>query len=450
MRALTIVAAVALVLMVTVAPSAPTFAQSASAFAQSAAADKTAATVTFTKDVAPIFQRSCQNCHRPDSNAPMSLITYEDARPYARSIKAKTVARLMPPWHIERNIGIQKFKDDPSLTDQEIATVAAWVDQGAQKGDMAHMPPPKTFEDADVWHIGKPDLIVEIPQPHVVPAAGPDVWIDYIADSGLTEDRYVQAVETKPGPGARTVMHHLLTYLIQDVSDTEKLVGQDDVRQQQTETFLNEYAVGKNGDILPEGTGKLMKAGSKVRFNIHYHSNGKETVDRSRVAVKFYPKGYVPKYHQISLQIASANSQLDIPAGAVSRNEGYYRFDKPVHVTAIQAHMHNIGKRMCLEAILPTNTTMQLNCMGWDFNWHKVYNYADDVSPLLPAGTVLHATLWHDNTKANRANPDPRNWRGYGQRTIDEMGFAWVTWSNLEEADYKAKVAERTKLRNTN
>ena len=443
------IASAAFVMIVTAVPLAQS-----PASAQSAAAGKPAAStpnpVTFTKDVAPILQRSCQNCHRPDSNAPMSLITYEDARPYARSIKAKTMSRLMPPWHIERNIGIQKFKDDPSLTEKEIATIAAWVDQGAQKGDMAHMPPPRTFEDDDVWHIGKPDLIVEIPQSHVVPASGPDVWIDYIADSGLTEDRYVQAVETKPGPGARTVMHHLLTYLIQDVPENEKLVGQDDVRQQQTETFLNEYAVGKNGDILPEGTGKLMKAGSKVRFNIHYHSNGKETVDRSRVAVKFYPKGYVPKYHQISMQIASANGQLDIPAGAISRSEGYYRFDKPVQITAIQAHMHNIGKRMCLEAILPTNTTMQLNCMGWDFNWHKVYNYADGVSPLLPAGTVLHGTLWHDNTKANKANPDPRNWRGYGQRTVDEMGFAWITWSNLEEADYKAKVAERTKLRDTN
>src|SRR5687767_8379828 len=251
MRALTILAAAALVMVVTVVPTAQ--------------APTSAAGVTFTKDIAPILQRSCQNCHRPDSNAPMSLITYEDARPYARSIKAKTASRLMPPWHIERNIGIQKFKDDPSLTEQEIATIASWVDQGAQKGDMAHMPPPRRFDDADVWHIGKPDLIVEIPQPHVVPASGPDVWIDYIADSGLTEDRYVQAVETKPGPGARTVMHHLLTYLIQDVADNEKLVGQDDVRQQQTETFLNEYAVGKNGDILPEGTGKLMKAGSKVR-----------------------------------------------------------------------------------------------------------------------------------------------------------------------------------------
>lgn len=120
-----------------------------------------------------------------------------------------------------------------------------------------------------------------------------------------------------------------------------------------------------------------------------------------------------------------------------------------MRITAIQAHMHNLGKRMCLEAILPTNQTEQLNCVGWSFNWHKVYNYADDVTPLLPAGTVLHAILWHDNTAANRANPDPRNWRGYGQRTIDEMSFAWVTWTNLEDEDYKAMVAARAK-RNSN
>ena len=378
-------------------------------------------------------------------------MTYEDARPYARSIKAKTASRLMPPWHIERNIGIQKFKDDPSLTEQEIATIAAWVDQGAQKGDMAHMPPPRKFEDDDVWHIGKPDLIVEIPQPHVVPASGPDVWIDYIADSGLTEDRYVQAVETKPGPGARTVMHHLLTYLIQDVADNEKLVGQDDVRQQQTETFLNEYAVGKNGDILPEGTGKLMKAGSKVRFNIHYHSNGKETVDRSRVGHEVLSEGLraevPPDFACRSRRPTASWTFRRAPSAATKATTASTSRCRspPSRRTCTTSASGCASRRSCR----PTRR-MQLNCMGWDFNWHKVYNYADDVSPLLPAGTVLHATLWHDNTKANRANPDPRNWRGYGQRTIDEMGFAWITWSNLEEADYKAKVAERTKLRDTN
>src|SRR4051812_2499424 len=139
--------------------------------------------VTFTKDVAPILQKSCQTCHRPDQMAPMSLLTYEDARPYARSIKNKVVSRAMPPWHVERNIGIQKFKDDPSLSDDEIATIAAWVDQGAAKGNMADMPAPKQFDADDIWHI-KPDLIVEMPVAHVVPAAGSDEFIDFVADSG--------------------------------------------------------------------------------------------------------------------------------------------------------------------------------------------------------------------------------------------------------------------------
>jgi hypothetical protein len=349
--------------------------------------------VTFTKDVAPILQRSCQSCHRPGQVGPMSLMTYEDARPYARSIKNRTVSRIMPPWHIERNIGITEFKDDPSLTDAEIATLGAWADQGAPKGDMKDMPAPQVFGDEDemFWHIGKPDLIVQIPVDHVVPAAAQDVFIDYISESGLTEDRYVKAVEAKPGPGARQVMHHLLTYVQQELDESEKLIGFDDSRGQATEMFLNEYAVGKNGDILPEGTGKLMKAGAKIRFNIHYHSSGKETVDRSRVGIVFYPKGYVPKYHQHSLQTASTNNQLDLPAGQVTRNDGYYRFTKPVRITAVQAHMHNLGKRMCLEAILPNNQTEQLNCMGWSFNWHKVYNYTDEAAPIFPA-TRIRAT----------------------------------------------------------
>jgi len=216
-----------------------------SAQAPASPAAASARPVTFTKDVAPILQKSCQNCHRPDQMAPMSLLTYEDARPYARSIKKRVVERAMPPWHVERNIGIQKFKDDPSLTDDEIATIAAWADQGAPKGNQADMPPPRQFEADDMWHF-KPDLVVEMPVSHVVPAAGADEFIDFIADSGLTEDRYVRAIETKPGPGARAVTHHLLTYLIQQVDPGEALVGQNDRDSSATETFLNEYAVGKN------------------------------------------------------------------------------------------------------------------------------------------------------------------------------------------------------------
>src|SRR5438034_5463813 len=130
--------------------------------------------VTFTKNVAPILQRSCQTCHRPESIAPMSLMTYEDARPWARSIKGRVVAREMPPWHIEKGVGIQKFKDDVSLSDAEIATIAAWVDGGAIRGNPADLPPPRKFEDVEQWRIGTPDLIVKVPQPWTVPPEGPD------------------------------------------------------------------------------------------------------------------------------------------------------------------------------------------------------------------------------------------------------------------------------------
>ena len=254
------------VLVLGLIPANPT-AQSGSVPARTATPE-----ITYTKHVAPILQRSCQSCHRPGTNAPMSLLTYEDVRPWARAIKTRVRDRIMPPWHIERNVGIQAFKDDPSLTDEEIATIAAWSDAGAPRGNPADLPPPPVFPDEEAWHIGTPDLIVQIPKPHVVPANAADLWIDYIADSGLTEDRYLQAVEAKPGPGARAVVHHLLTYLIQEVDEDEVLSGRLDDRGTNSESFLNEYAVGKNGDILPDGTAKLVKAGAKIRFNLHYHA----------------------------------------------------------------------------------------------------------------------------------------------------------------------------------
>ena len=182
--------------------------------ASAASADQAAGIagpVTFSKDVAPIFQRACQNCHRPGSIAPMSLLTYEDARPWARGIKQKVTSREMPPWFIDRHVGIRKFKDDPSLTEEEIATIAAWVDGGAARATTRTCrrrggSPMRTSGTS-----ATPDLVISLPEDHVVPAAGPDWWGVYFADSGLNEDRYIQAVETKPGKGARSVVHHAIT-----------------------------------------------------------------------------------------------------------------------------------------------------------------------------------------------------------------------------------------------
>ena len=160
-----------------------------------------AGSVTFTKDVAPILQRSCQHCHRPGSIAPMSLMIVRGRRGRGRGRSSTRVSlRQMPPWHVDKTVGIKKFKDDPSLSDDEIATIVTWVDDGTPRGNPADMPPPRQFEDWEWWNIGKPDLIVTLPKDVTVPPQGPDWWTDIQADPGLTEDRYIKAVEVKPGP----------------------------------------------------------------------------------------------------------------------------------------------------------------------------------------------------------------------------------------------------------
>ena len=400
--------------------------------------------ITFSKDVAPIFERACQNCHRPGSIAPMPLLTYTDARPWARAIKDKVVRRVMPPWHIDRNVGVSKFKDDPSLTAAEIATIANWVDQGAPEGNRADLPAPVQFADLNQWHIGKPDMVVTMKQAYVLKAKGGDEYFDVDVDPGFTEDVYIQAVETKPESGFK-VVHHCTTNLVEDPEDDP--IG----------LFLNEYAVGKNADIFPSGSGRLIKAGSKIHFNLHLHPNGEATPVKISLALKVYPKGYVPKYVAFTQHMGDVND-LDLPAGQVTRSDGYFRLPRPAVVSAYQPHFHFRGKAQCMEAVYPDvradsarpgpARTETLSCVSdYQFGWSLTYNYAEDVSPLLPAGTVIHVTTWHDNSDNNRFNPNPKNWVGNGQRTNDEMGFAWVSLYYLDEADYQQRVAARAQAK---
>jgi len=423
-RRILALSAVAAVGLLSVAPSAQ----------QTGAAKQ----VTFSKDVAPILQRSCQNCHRSGSIGPMPLVSYEDVRPWARSIRVRVSKREMPPWHVDRNAGtVHKFKDDPSLSDDEIATIVGWIDNGTPRGNPADMPPPRHFDDMERWHIGTPDLIVSMPVDATVAAEGPDWWANYIADVGLTEDRYIKAVEAKPGPGAAMkVVHH----------EVANLVGPED--QPLGGGTLVEYAVGKNGDIYPDGAGKLIKAGSRIRFNMHYHSVGEVIKDRSQVAIVLYPKGYVPKHVMTTILSPNADD-LDIPAGSDNvRSDAYYKLDRPTHLVGFMPHMHNRGKRQCLEAIYPNMAVEQLNCVNYDFQWQIVYNYADDVAPLLPAGTIMHVISWHDNSAGNRNNPDPRNWVGFGNRTTDDMARHWLTYYYMTDEEFKAEVAERNAKKN--
>src|SRR5262249_6214561 len=272
--------------------------------------------VTFTRDIAPILQRSCQSCHRPNSIAPMPLLTYEDVRPYAASIKRRTAIRwrqgTMPPWYIEKDIGIHRYKNDDSLSDDGMAQIAAWVDSGAPRGNPADMPPPLTFADDKAWSIGTPDLVVVTPSV-TMKAVSPDWWGNAgFGDTGLTEDRYVSAVEIKEvndtqhvaasttTVGGLFIFHHAIMTVELPGGGGGGIGGGWPIHEG-----------GRNTDVVSPDAGKLLRAGSRVGFpNVHMHANGKDTTGHLEVAFKFHPKGYQPK--MIERPIPIGTGDIDI------------------------------------------------------------------------------------------------------------------------------------------
>ena len=419
---------------------------------------------TFTRDVAPILQRSCQRCHRPSSMAPMSLVSYEDVRPWARSVKQRVVQREMPPWHIDRTVGIQQFKEDPSLSDAEIRTIAAWVDTGAPRGNPADMPSSVEWASADQFSF-EPDVIIRMKEDIALTDFGSDQWVNApMEDTGLTEDRYIQRAEIKPLKGV-SVVHHANAI-------ARRVAREGEIGPGEGSPHIVEYAVGKAGEHYPEGSGKLLAAGSLLVMNLHLHPSGEETLVNAALGLKLYPKGYKPERVQFSrvFPFPSQMLQDDIdiaPGDSNARTDSYHYVEQPMRITAFQPHMHNRGKRQCLEAIyLPARQASAssgffggqggphpvqpelLSCADFQFNWHLQYTYGDDVQPLIPAGTLLHLTSWHDNSAANRGNPDPSAWVGFGQRSIDEMALMWLEYSYLTDEEYQAAVHERQEQRN--
>lgn len=416
----------------------------AAAFAQEGGAD----VPTFSKDIAPILQRSCQKCHRPDSLAPMSLISYEEVRPWARSIKFRTGLRdqpgVMPPWYIEKDIGIQEFKDDWSLSDAEIAAIARWADNGAPQGNPADMPTPPPFIDVDEWELGQPDLVVSSKSFNVEGEA-PDWWGSLgQVDSGLTEDRYVSAIEYKEvndlprgvksdTVGGLFVVHHSAMAVFGPERDDDP----NDARSWPV------HEVGRNADVFDEQAGRLMKADSKVLFpSTHLHANGIDTTARIDIGFHFHPKGYEPT-KKMELLFFGNGPDLDIrPMEADQRANAYFTMPENAKISVFEPHMHAPGVRMCLEAVWGT-TVQTLNCAGYDHNWVRVYKYQDDAAPLLPKGTILHLTGYFNNSPSNPNVADPRNWSGSGHRSVDNMFINLMQAVYMDDEEFAAAVAER-------
>jgi hypothetical protein len=265
-------------------------------------------------------------------------------------------------------------------------------------------------------------------------ARGPDWWIDQYGEINLTEDRWIKAMEVKPSNPK--VVHHSVVYAIEP--DPPSGTPESGVQ-------LTEYAVGKYGDTFAENTGVLLKAGTRLRFDMHYFATGKEERNGMTVAFKFYPRGFVPKYQVRSLAIRNTpNDELEIPPNSVVRTDGYFRLPKNARIDAFQPHMHMRGRGMTVESINLDNTTTILSSVDhFDFNWHINYVYADDVAPLLPAGTVLHMIGIHDNTSSNPRNPDPAMWAGFGERSVDDMVQVWLDVVYLDDDEFKRLVDER-------
>ena len=446
--------------------------------------------VTFTKDVLPIFHESCVGCHQPGTAAPMSLLTYEDARRWSGMIKIRVANRQMPPWHIDRSIG--EYYPDPSLSDEQIAIIVEWVDSGTPKGDPEDAPPlPSDLPAFGEWAFGEPDLVVQMKEGFAIPAEGVDFYPSEIVDPGITEDKYIKWIQVIPG--AYCCVHHSHVYAFMPEGEpVPQGIGIGIGSNTGESVDLIEYAMGNDGDYFPDGTTKVIKAGMLFRFTPHYHPWGEETHDRQKVGIKFYPDGVVPELivtshrlrtgvgndwvlnrervedlllrrgHQLDLDhpqmptgaliddnTLNSVALLSIPPNTVARHERYWPLPKAAMIISFQPHMHFRGSRMMLEAIhLDGRREVLTDVTRYEQTWQITYTYKEP--HVFPAGTILHNVSWHDNTVNNPHNPDPSAWIGWGARTMDEMGHGWTDLAFMTEEQYRAYLEKKKSKGTTN
>jgi peroxiredoxin len=388
---------------------------------------KTSSTApTYSKDVAAILQKNCQECHRKGQVGPFALDTYEQARKRAQDIATVADDRSMPPWKASRNVGL-KFQHDRSLSDRDIDTIQAWAEAGAPEGNRADLPPPPKFSEG--WTIeGGPDLVLDIGTDFEVPATGDDVYRCFVVPTNLPRDMYVSAIEYQPGN--RRVVHHILAYVETKGEARKRDVADPGPGYQcfsgpgvRIDGDLGGWAPGSQPSQLPDGIGRSLPKGADVIIQVHYHPNGKTEVDRTRIALRFSRK---PVRQTLHWNLA-ANPELKLPAGE-SNVEVQAAWQAPVDVVAyaVAPHMHLLGKDMLMTVTYPDGRTEELiKIDDWDFNWQ--YSYYLEKPLDLPKGSVVKVVAHFDNSSDNPRNPNkPPKEVTWGEATTDEMCIGFI------------------------
>jgi len=371
---------------------------------------------TFATDVAPILYARCVECHRSGEIGPMPLITYEEVRPWARAIRARVLDRSMPPWLADPVH--DTLANDRRLTRVEMDTIARWVDAGARKGN-ATMPPAPTY--ADGWVLGTPDLVLSMPEAFDVPADGTIPMKNFVVATGLTEDRWLRAVEVRPG--ARAVVHHLVA--IAQPPNANRSPNLDDMQLD----LLAAGGPGEHAAPYPPGTGKLLRAGSNVVLQIHYTANGTAVRDRSQVGLYF---ASAPPERALDSHLFETRDFL-VPAGHPDYEvTTSWTVDDDIHITDLAPHMHLRGKDFTFRLIEPDGrSTDLLRVPKFDFSWQVIYRFEQPVA--VRRGSRIEAIGHFDNSAANKRNPNPKKAVGWGEQTWDEMLAGWITFTRDAE-----------------
>jgi mono/diheme cytochrome c family protein len=414
----------------------------ASVFAQAQSHD--GLDLTYNGEIGRIINENCAVCHREGGIGPMAFESYDQVRPWAPLIQMRVANREMPPYAYDHGIGIQDLEGDWRLEQSEIDAVVAWVNEGSPLGDPDSPLPPLDLPDPEAWNFepqfGAPNVIIPS-TPIDIPANGNDLWHKHIVASGITEDRCIRALQVKPRGDAKSVVHHANSNIM---------------TEEGREGMLTEYAMGKWGEIVPEGVCRTIPAGAEIRWDIHMFPGGlgamapgsiiKDNVVEIGMWLYSAEESKELKYKQdLSLYRLGDQDDIVIPPNGFLMTQGFHSFDHPVRLDSFQPHGHLRMNAASLEIFYPeTGRTEQISQVSkWSATWHHSHLYDQDVAPLIPTGAVIVLKQWYDNTAENPNNPDSEMWVVGGSRTGDEMTHAWLAITHLDDEGFDKLVAER-------